>query len=367
MSTKLFGKDIREYDDVDIDSLLTKLTTEELEELNNEVDPDNSLLPPSQRCRDQTNKEPTGPFNRQHLLKHLEESAKNEKDWEEKVPFEAGVKRGPVLSPKEDSPPVGPDEVELRLDVENGNRRSKGGDDDEEFEKALDGAEEADLLDLAGILGMHSMLSQSQYYKALKGLPQEADQNSFTGLIKTTPLKRLPDEPPNDTDVEKCIQRLKDNDTGLKEVNINNMKTVPKERIKQLIEAAAQSTNLEKLSLANTAISDPEARGFVELLEKNKSIKNLNVESNFLSGDMLAKMLRAMLKNQTVVEFHADNQRAAVLGNKVEMDMMQSIEENETLLRVGISFNSMIARHRVSDALEKNYEKIRLRRIGADV
>lgn len=60
--------------------------------------------------------------------------------------------------------------------------------------------------------------------------------------------------------------------------------------------------------MANTAITDAEARGFVELLEENKSIKNLNVESNFLSGDLLAKMLRAMLKNQTVVEFHADNQ-----------------------------------------------------------
>uniref|UniRef100_A0A914VPI4 Uncharacterized protein n=1 Tax=Plectus sambesii TaxID=2011161 RepID=A0A914VPI4_9BILA len=39
------------------------------------------------------------------------------------------------------------------------------------------------------------------------------------------------------------------------------------------------------------------------------------------------------------------------------MDMMQSIEENETLLRVGIAFQSMEARHRVSEALERNYER----------
>ncbi len=39
------------------------------------------------------------------------------------------------------------------------------------------------------------------------------------------------------------------------------------------------------------------------------------------------------------------------------MDMMQSIEDNETLLRVGISFQSMEARHRVSEALERNYER----------
>jgi hypothetical protein len=49
-----------------------------------------------------------------------------------------------------------------------------------------------------------------------------------------------------------------------------------------------------------------------------------------------------------------------VLGNQVEMDMMQSIEENETLLRVGIAFQSMEARHRVSEALERNYERCEL-------
>lgn len=44
MSTKLYGKDVKEYEDVDIDTLLAKLTAEELEELNNEVDPDVSRV-----------------------------------------------------------------------------------------------------------------------------------------------------------------------------------------------------------------------------------------------------------------------------------------------------------------------------------
>lgn len=46
MSTKLYGKDLKEYEDVDIDTLLAKLTPEELEELNNEVDPDVSRFIP---------------------------------------------------------------------------------------------------------------------------------------------------------------------------------------------------------------------------------------------------------------------------------------------------------------------------------
>lgn len=47
----------------------------------------NSLLPPSERCRNQTTKAPTGPLNREALLKWLEDKAKAEKDWEEAKPY----------------------------------------------------------------------------------------------------------------------------------------------------------------------------------------------------------------------------------------------------------------------------------------
>lgn len=43
-SRKLFGKDLGEFDDVDVDDLLTQLSAEELEILSKEVDPDVSLL-----------------------------------------------------------------------------------------------------------------------------------------------------------------------------------------------------------------------------------------------------------------------------------------------------------------------------------
>ena len=39
--TKLYGKDLKAYQDVDLDALLAKLTDEELEELHTElIDPD---------------------------------------------------------------------------------------------------------------------------------------------------------------------------------------------------------------------------------------------------------------------------------------------------------------------------------------
>lgn len=350
---------------------MAKLSPEELEDLNNDFDPDNSMLPPSQRCRDQTSKEPTGPFRRENLLKFLEDQAKSEKDWEDVMPYSAGTKRGKVWEgdQNEDSENaengegggggrgIGGMEMPIELDLDD--------DDDDELDEALDGAPEKDLVDLAGILGMHNILNQPQYYNALKGKHQDdSTGTTFTGIVRAYEPKIIPDEPENETDVEDCIKRLEADDEDMTEVNINNMKRVSKERIRTLITAACNSKHIRKLTMANTAISDSEARGLTELLETSPSLKVLNIESNFITPELLAKLLRATLTTQSLVEFHAENQRQSVLGNQIEMDMMLSVEENDSLLRVGVAFQSMEARHRVSEALERNYERLRLRRLG---
>ena len=56
------------------------------------------------------------------------------------------------------------------------------------------------------------------------------------------------------------FRQLESDDSNLTEVNINNMKRVSKERIRNLIKSAKHSKHITKLSLANTAISDSEAR-----------------------------------------------------------------------------------------------------------
>ncbi|VDM61381.1 unnamed protein product, partial [Angiostrongylus costaricensis] len=356
--TKLSGKGLKDLDDHDIDGLLSSLSIDELEDLNNDFDPDNSMLPPSQRCRDQTSKTPTGPYKRDQLLKFLEDQAKKEKDWEDVVPFSPGVKRGKVWEGDHGSDDGGEGraasgiagmEMPIELDFD---------DEEDDFNEALDGAPERDLVDLAGILGMHNILNQPQYYNALRGKQQDdSTGTTFTGVIRAYEPKETPDEPDNQTDVDDCIKRLEENEQEMTEVNINNMKRVSKEKIRRLISAACASKHIKKLSMANTAISDSEARGLVELIEKSPSLKVLNIESNFITPELLAKLLRSTLVTQTLTEFRAENQRQAVLGNQIEMDMMMSVEENETLLRVGIAFQSMEARHRVSEALEKNYER----------
>ena len=50
---------------------------------------------------------------------------------------------------------------------------------------------------------------------------------NFAGVAKHEAFKLYPDEPPNTTDVEESIKKLKDNDANLKELNLNNIKVHP--------------------------------------------------------------------------------------------------------------------------------------------
>jgi len=59
----------------------------------------NTYLPASDRCKPQTNKTPSGIYDRTKLLEFLTEQGKNEKDWEEHKPFVAGEKKGKVWEP----------------------------------------------------------------------------------------------------------------------------------------------------------------------------------------------------------------------------------------------------------------------------
>jgi len=52
----------------------------------------NSLLPPHQRMKDQTGKDPTGPYSRPKLLAFIEKKAKEEKDWEQNKQYVKEIK-----------------------------------------------------------------------------------------------------------------------------------------------------------------------------------------------------------------------------------------------------------------------------------
>jgi tropomodulin len=346
----LYGRDLSEYDSIPVDEILAKLSPQELEQLSNEVDPDDTLLPPSQRCKDQTSKDPTGPLNRRQLIQYLTKYAIEQEDWPENKRFEPGVKKGRVFVPKI-QPADSKDEIPIMLDL------------DDDSSKALNSATESDLVDLAGILGLHSMLNQDQYYASITNKSQRMG-DKFESVVKSTPLKPSKIEPDNTTDPIQTAELLARNDPSVEEANLNNIKHITRDTFKKIFESLKTNTHLKTLSLCNVGLTDGPTSKLVEALRENKTLKTINLESNFLSGSMIRNLIEALLEQQTVLEFRACNQRPQILGNRIEMDITKLVEKNNSLLRLGLNFDVPDARMRVAKHLQDNNDNIRLTRIG---
>ncbi len=74
---------------------------------------------------------------------------------------------------------------------------------------------------------------------------------------------------------------------------------------------------------------------------------------------LLADLNLVFLQQESVSELRATNQAAQCLGNRVEMAITKSIENNKTLLKVGLQFEFNDCRNRVAVHLQKNLDRIR--------
>ncbi|XP_053975302.1 tropomodulin isoform X4 [Hylaeus volcanicus] len=351
-AAKLYGKDLSEYDDVDVDELLAQLTPEEINMLAKEVDPDDSFMPPSERCSYECDKSPTGPLNRKKLIEHINKQALETPDIPELKPFVPGVIRGKKwIPPPQES--VKEKEADEQIAIDLG----------EEYEQALSNATQEEIIDLAAILGFHSMMNQDQYHASLLNSGQPIGMG-WDGVTKASQPKPYPMEPPNDTDIDATIKQVREDDASLTELNWNNIKNISDEKFILLFEGLEMNTHLESLSLTNVGLTDKTAQRLAEALEKNSTLRVLNVETNFISPSVIVRLIRALLKTKSIEEFRCSNQRSQVLGNKIEMEITQLVEQNPTLLRLGLHLEFNDARHRVAAHLQRNIDRIRQSRLG---
>uniref|UniRef100_A0A672KBC0 Tropomodulin 1 n=1 Tax=Sinocyclocheilus grahami TaxID=75366 RepID=A0A672KBC0_SINGR len=260
----------------------------------------NALLPAGFRQRDQTKKAPTGMFQRDNLLSHLEKEAKEHPERDELVPY-TGEKRDTWLPKK-------------------GNKV---------FPTA--------------ILGMHTLMSNQQYYEALAS-STIVNKQGLNSVIQCTRYKPVPDEQPNDTDVEETLQRIKRNDPDLVEVNLNNIKLSKNPEIMCLV------IKQRVMLFGSQALAD--------MLKVNTTLKSLNVESNFITGAGILALVESLKSNTTLLELKIDNQ-SQPLGNKVEMEIANILEKNTTLLKFGYHFTQQGPRLRGSNAMMNNNDLVR--------
>ncbi|XP_062998591.1 tropomodulin-3-like isoform X1 [Elgaria multicarinata webbii] len=334
-----FRKDLEKYKDLDEDEILGKLTEEELKQLEtvlDDLDPENALLPAGFRQKDQTLKTPSGPFNREKLLSFLEKQALEERDVEDIVPY-TGEKKGKVFIPKQ-KPVQSYAEEKVTLDPE--------------LEEALTSATDTELCDLAAILGMHNLISNSQLCDII-GSSNGVANDGYSNVVKGEKMVPVFDEPPNPTNVEESLQRIKDNDPRLVEVNLNNIKNIPIPTLKEFARALERNTYVKSFSLAATRSNDPVAVAFADMLRANKSLRSLNFESNFITGAGILALVDALKENETLTEIKIDNQRQQ-LGTPVEMEIAKMLEENPKILKFGYHFTQQGPRTRAANAITKN-------------
>ncbi|KAH9643295.1 hypothetical protein HF086_012965, partial [Spodoptera exigua] len=226
----------------------------------------------------------------------------------------------------------------------------------DEYEQALTDASQEEIIDLAAILGFHSMMNQDQYHASLlnKGQPVGL---GWDGITKATKPKVYPMDPPNDTDPDETIKRVQQNDQKLTDLNWNNIKNISEEKFEKLFEGLKSNTSLEVLSLVNVGLGDRGAALLADALRVNSALRVVNVETNFISPPALLQLVRALLDTHVVEEFRASNQRSQVLGNKIEMEITSLVEQNPTLLRLGLHLEYSDARHRIASHLQRNIDR----------
>ncbi|XP_036399425.1 tropomodulin-2 [Megalops cyprinoides] len=342
-----FKKDLEKYKEIDEDEILNKLSEEELKQLENaleEMDPENALLPAGLRQKDQTTKAATGPFDRERLLNYLEKEALEYKDREDVVPF-TGERKGKVWVPKQKPIETRQEEITTL---------------DPELEEALSSATDTELCDLAAILGVHTLVTSTQSYDG------NSSKDGYNNVIKGEKVKPVFDEPPNPTNVEETLQRIKSNDASLTEVNLNNIKNIPIPTLKDFAKAMERNTHVKKFSLAATRSNDPIAVAFADMLRENKSLKSLNLESNFITSVGMQALVEALRDNDALTEIKIDNQRQQ-LGTKVEMEIAKMLEENKSIIKFGYHFTQQGPRSRAAAAITKNNDLVRRRRVEGDM
>jgi len=345
-----------DWNELDVDELVDRLTPGEIQSLLDECDPDDPHIPPSMRSNYKCEKAPTGALNKQALLDFINDQALNTPDIPDAVPFVPGTVRGkkwiPPPKPKDNTLNTLGIEDSIELDIDLG----------DETEKALKGATTNDIIDLAGVLGLHSMMNQEQYHSAQsdKWADRPDPSTGWSGVTKATPLKKFPEEAPNMTSPDDVLKKMKAGD--IKTANLNNV-PMGEEKALEIFQALRNNETLTELSMANTTLGDYGAANLAAALEANATLQKLNIESNNVSPQCLVKIFEAANVQQVLTQIKGSNQMAQFLGNKVEMAITKAVEGNKTIQRVGLHFEFGDCRNRVAVQLQKNLDRVRLRRI----
>ncbi|XP_006834288.1 PREDICTED: leiomodin-1 [Chrysochloris asiatica] len=196
--------------------------------------------------------------------------------------------------------------------------------------------------------------------KALEGSPSEKQPPS--GPAKPSEGSAKVEEEAAPSIFDEPLEKVKNNDPEMTEVNVNNSDCITNEILVRFTEALEFNTVVKVFALANTRADDHVAFAIAIMLKANKTITSLNLDSNHITGKGILAIFRALLQNNTLTELRFHNQRH-ICGGKTEMEIAKLLKENTTLLKLGYHFELAGPRMTVTNLLSRNMDKQRQKRL----
>ncbi|KAI6654688.1 Tropomodulin-3 [Oopsacas minuta] len=365
-------------DGQELDTFLGDLTEDQINELLEELDPDDDLLPASERGRYNIERKPTGKYNPEHLNDHLKEQALRELQIppdENEVPYRHEIRGKPF------SPPVQP---------------ASKDSEDEIFDliKRLDPSEVEDIAELLGmdageVNGKQSINEKSSIRRAnpvcgLKTLSTEKcrefletnlDQTQFSFTLAATKIfgsipsylheYQCGEKPVLDWLLDEALKAVKKNTREITSIDLSCV-ILSHEYIKELAEALSTNNQLKVLKMSNVKMADNSLKCIAEALAYNVRLQVLELETNCFTPDGIMALLKSLEANQKLREIRLSNQKHA-LGVRVEMEIESALKANTNILKFGYSFTSPGPRNNVERILMTNNELDRQKRKGKNI
>lgn len=159
----------------------------------------------------------------------------------------------------------------------------------------------------------------------------------------------------NETNLESTLDKIRNNNPSVVEVNLNNIENIPKEMLLEYVNALKKNKYVKTFSIANTGVDENLAFNLANMLRENRSITTLNIESNFITGKGIVAIIRCLQFNETLTELRFHNQRH-MLGHHAEMEISRLLKANNTLLKMGYHFEQPGPRMVVTNILTRNLD-----------
>ncbi|XP_048213217.1 leiomodin-1 [Perognathus longimembris pacificus] len=192
--------------------------------------------------------------------------------------------------------------------------------------------------------------------------PKATERQPPSGPSKPSEGPARPEEEAAPSIFDEPLEKVKNNDPDMTEVNVNNSDCITNEILVRFAEALEFNTVVKVFALANTRADDHVAFAIAIMLKANKTITSLNLDSNHITGKGILAIFRALLQNSTLTELRFHNQRH-ICGGKTEMEIAKLLKENATLLKLGYHFELAGPRMTVTNLLSRNMDKQRQKRL----